>query len=128
MSRWTEEDYLRHVQHLRHEMIKAEPVRKPLKYRNIRNAEGDSKKERDRYHELELLEKAGEIRNLRKQVDYALVVNGQHICNYRADFVYEEGQRTVVEDVKSPPTRKLQTYRIKKKLMKACHDIDIRET
>ena len=122
--RWTEADYLRHI----NSTPKSFASLRRQKFGNERADGFDSKKERTRYEELELLEKAGEIRNLRRQVRYALVVNGQHICDYIADHVYEEGAVTVVEDTKSIATRKLPVYRIKSKLMKACHDIDIRET
>lgn len=132
MSRWTEDDYLKWQRQAKAGKVPLSaallgPPPRPPKYRNQRTAEGDSKKERNRYQELELLEKAGEIRNLRKQVNYALVVNGIHICDYRADAVYEEGARTICEDTKSVVTRKLPAYRIKVKLMQACHGIQVRE-
>jgi len=46
---------------------------------------------------------------------------------YFADFTYIENGAFVVEDVKSAVTRKLQSYRNKKHLMKTVHDIDIKE-
>jgi hypothetical protein len=105
---------------------------KPSKYgnRKVTDAEGnvhDSGKEHRRWCELQLRERAGEITELRRQVPYALVVNGVLVCQYNADFVYRDGAAVVVEDCKSPPTRKLPAYRIKVKLMAACHGIQIRE-
>ena len=105
---------------------------KPQKFRNVKvtDADGithDSRKEYRRWCELELRERAGEIRSLRRQVPYALVVNGVLVCSYVADFVFVEGEATRVEDCKSPPTRKLAAYRIKRKLMAAIHDIEITE-
>ncbi len=87
----------------------------------------DSKTEARRYEELKLLERAGEISNLQRQVPYALVVNGIHVCSYIADFRYMRGEALIVEDVKSPRTRKIPAYRIKVKLMQACHNIQIVE-
>ena len=87
----------------------------------------DSTKEFRRWQELELRAHAGDIRSLRRQVPYALVVNGVLIARYIADFVYEDGAQTVCEDVKSPPTRKLEAYRMKVRLMQAIHGIQIRE-
>lgn len=97
-----------------------------------------SKRERERYLALKLRERAGEVRNLRTQVEYRLEVRGALICKYRADFVYEERQHdprkpptertfwvAVVEDVKGFKT---PVYRLKKKLMRACHGIELRET
>lgn len=98
--------------------------------RKVVDAEGnvhDSGKEYRRWQELELLAHAGTITDLRRQVPYALVVEGELICRYVADFVYREGAATICEDVKSEPTRKLAAYRIKKALMRAIHKIDIRE-
>ena len=86
-----------------------------------------SKKEANRYSDLQLLVREGEIRDLKLQVKYSLEVNGVHICNYIADFTYVDCrfERLVVEDTKG---KRIQPYPIKKKLMKACHDIDILET
>lgn len=84
-----------------------------------------SRREGVRWSELKLLERAGEIRQLRCQVPFHLSVNGQLVCKYVADFVYidEDGQE-VVEDVKGVAT---EVYRLKKKLMRAVHGVDIRE-
>jgi len=103
----------------------------PPKYRNrkVENEHGkfDSQKEAARYAELVLLERAGAIAKLRRQVPYALVVNGVHVCDYIADAVYCEGARVVCEDTKSDATRGNRAYRIKVKLMLACHGIEIKE-
>ena len=107
---------------------KGEKVKK-TKFNNIVNyydgKKFDSKKECERYKEL----KHEGVKDLKCQVSYKIVVNDVKICNYIADFVYidHKGQ-TVVEDVKSPMTRKLPVYRLKKKLMLAVHGIEIKET
>lgn len=108
------------------------PKVKPSKYRNVKVVDGegdvhDSTKEHRRWQELQLLARAGTIAELRRQVPFALVVNGVLVCQYVADFVFREGAATIVEDCKSPPTRKLAAYRIKAKLMQAIHGIQIRE-
>ena len=88
--------------------------------------------EAKRFFELRILERAGEVRNLKRQVIYPLRVNDQLVCSYIADFVYEIktdfGWANVVEDFKSPVTRRLAEYQIKKKLMRACHNVAIHET
>lgn len=102
--------------------------RKP-KYRNVKTViDGitfDSKKEAKRYTELALFQKAKVISGLQLQVRYDIIINDQLVCFYKADFVYIEKGETVVEDVKGMLT---PMYRLKKKLMKACHNIDIKET
>lgn len=83
----------------------------------------DSKKEARRYKELKLLERAGEIKDLKLQPRYTLQESFKHEeatirkIEYVADFQYEDARtgQTIVEDVKSEPT-KTQVYRIKKKL------------
>lgn len=107
-------------------------AKKLPKYRNVKTVvDGrtyDSKAEARRAQELLWREQAGEITNLEAQPVYPIVVNGRHICDYRADFRYVEtatGQ-TVIEDVKSGPT-KTPTYRLKKKLVRAVHGIEITE-
>ena len=107
------------------------------KYRNtpvvVDGIRFDSKKEAKRWGELRSLEMASRdgISRLQRQVPFALDVNGQRICKYVADFMYYDHRwdpiRLRVEDVKSPATRKNPVYRIKKKLMKAIHGIDIME-
>lgn len=87
----------------------------------------DSKAEAARAAELHLLELAGEVSNVRRQVEFPLVVNGLRVCIYRADFVYHCKQRgrEIVEDVKGMKT---DVYKLKAKLMRACYGIDIVET
>ena len=110
----------------------------------------DSQKEARRYDHLILRQQAGEIRDLRLQVDFTLQEaytdqEGRRIraIRYRADFTYyrppEDGSHAaywadragvpwvlVVEDVKSRPTR-TREYLIKRKLMKERRGIDITE-
>lgn len=92
----------------------------------VGNTHGSSHEYRN-WCDLQLREKAGEISNLRRQVPYALVVNGILVCQYIADAVYVEGAATIVEDTKSAPTRKKPEYRIKVKLMAALHQLQVRE-
>lgn len=108
------------------------PKMKPAKFLNVKttSVDGivhDAKGECERWEELKLLAHAGEIRSLRRQVPYAMVVNGVLVCTYFADFVYESGAATIVEDRKSPRTRKLAAYSIKRKLMQAIHGLQIHE-
>ena len=94
----------------------------------------DSKKECHRYIELKLLEKAGEIKDLQRQVKYTLIPSqkddrGKIIerpCAYMADFVYFDcrANQSVVEDVKGVRTK---DYIIKRKLMLYVHGIRIVE-
>lgn len=87
----------------------------------------DSAKEAARYEQLRLLEKAGHIRDLECQPAFPFVVNGHKIGTYKADFRYRQHDAVVVEDVKSPPTRKLPVYRLKLKLLKALHGVEVDE-
>lgn len=91
----------------------------------------DSKREAKRYAELLLLEQAGEIHDLQRQVVFPLIpsqkIDGrvaERKCDYRADFVYYEGDKMIVEDVKGFRT---DDYIIKRKLMLWIHGIRIKE-
>lgn len=86
----------------------------------------DSKKEAKRYKELLLLQKAGEIGQLRLQVPYELNPGGTHSLKYLADFVYVDAKtgETIVEDVKGFRTRE---YKKKRRLMLKVHGITIKE-
>lgn len=85
----------------------------------------DSKKEMNRYKELNDMQERGEISNLRLQVPFELIpsqrIDGRCVeraCKYIADFVYERGGETVVEDVKGyRQSTAYSVYAIKRKLM-----------
>ncbi len=116
------------------------------KYRNrkvVVDGEGfDSQKEAIRYQELKILEKIGEIENLKRQVEYVLlpaqrepdkigrrggVQKGKIIereVTYIADFVYTKEGELIVEDTKGVRTK---DYIIKRKLMLFIHGIRIHE-
>ena len=91
--------------------------------------------EAHRYKELKLLERAGEISDIRLQVPYVFTLKGKKIFTYYADFVYAKyRQQTlaviielIVEDVKSKITCRIPIYRLKKKLIEAQYNIVIRE-
>jgi hypothetical protein len=87
----------------------------------------DSVKEYHRYGMLKLLERAGKISDLKRQVKYELIPKqeGERACSYIADFTYYEDGKLVVEDCKGFRT---DAYKIKKKLMLWVHGIKIRET
>lgn len=86
----------------------------------------DSKKERDRYQQLKLLERGREIKNLKLQPAFPLIVNGVKIGTYKADFGYDDmrADQEIVEDVKGFKT---PVYRLKKKLVAAIYGIEVRE-
>ena len=87
-----------------------------------------SAKEARRFGELRLLERAGEITELRTQPRFPLEVNGQLVCAYVADFTYrDKAGRLIAEDVKSEITRKHPVYRLKAKLFKAVMGFEITE-
>ena len=76
------------------------------KYRNtpvvVDGVRFDSKRESIRYHVLRLLERSGDIKDLKRQVRYPLHVNGVKVGEYRGDFQYFDcltGQLTT-EDTK----------------------------
>lgn len=103
------------------------------KYRNtptvVDGERFDSKAEAKRWGELRMLERAGIIRDLHRQVSFELrAENGFVVERYRCDFTYHEfldGRWVfVVEDVKGAKT---EAYKRKKRWMKHVHGIEIRE-
>ena len=107
----------------------------------------DSKKEANRFRELQLLERAGKITALQRQVKYVLIPTqrefsneiykkGAHQghfkpgkvlekeCSYIADFAYIQDGAYVVEDTKGVRT---EAYKIKWKLMLERYGIQIKE-
>lgn len=93
----------------------------------------DSIKEYHRWCELKVLERAGLITGLERQVKFVLIPSQkdrvtrkaiERECGYIADFVYWEHGERVVEDTKGFKTK---DYIIKRKLMLWVHGIRIRE-
>lgn len=96
----------------------------------------DSKKEYNRYCELKLLERAGEISNLQRQVKFTLIpaqyYNGKCIraTSYIADFTYFDygTNELVVEDVKGyKQGQAYALFTMKRKMMLYMHGIMVRE-
>lgn len=102
-----------------------------LKFRNqpteVNGLQFASKKEARRWGDLCLLERAGQITDLKAHPAFPLDVNGHPVCRYVADASYRENGVLVVEDTKSPITRKHPVYRIKNKLFQALMGFAIRE-
>lgn len=113
----------------------------------------DSRKEANRFQELRMLERAGKIKALERQVKYVLIPTQreasfevyksgpnkgrrktgkviEHECNYVADFVYTQDGETVVEDVKGyrdPSSAAYAKFVIKRKLMLERYGIRVKE-
>ncbi len=107
------------------------------KYKNQPQVVGSetyrSKREMRRHQELLLLERAGRIRELQREVPFELApkvkIDGEDrarpALRYMADYVYIDADgRLVVEDSKGMST---DVFRLKKHLMKSVHGIDVRE-
>lgn len=119
------------------DLVPSEPQKAP-KYHNVAvtDADGvthDSSREARRWAQLQLLEKAGAIRDLQRQVYFELapaVDLGEPrikpALRYKADFVYTDCAtgKKVVEDAKGVQT---PLYRAKKHLMATVHGIIIQE-
>lgn len=89
----------------------------------------DSKKEYKRHMELMLLQMAGEISDLKRQVPYELIPkqDGERAVTYVADFVYKDARtgEEVVEDCKGFKT---DVYKLKRKMLRYKYGIKILET
>jgi hypothetical protein len=84
-----------------------------------------SKKEAKQYEDLKLLERIGTVKNIELQPKFPIVLNGQKICTYIADFRYFDQELGVrIVDVKGMKT---PIYRLKKKLVEAQYGIEIQE-
>jgi len=94
----------------------------------------DSKREFLRYMDLRILERAGQISDLKVHPKFPIVIGGIEIriyskryhangrlMYYEADFSYwdAEAKKLVVEDVKMQSGFRTEVYKIKKALMRA---------
>ena len=100
----------------------------------VDNIRFHSRGEARRYCDLKLLQRAGEITNLKWQVKFPLYAfrlgrkTKRKVCDWIADFTYLEGPGDgvlIVEDFKGYRT---QTYKLKKRLFEEQYGIQIRET
>ncbi len=99
----------------------------------------DSKKERDRWEALRIMEKQGLISNLRRQIPYILIPNQrdektgkviERAIKYIADFAYDDENGEQVEDVKGyrdPSSAGYAKFVIKRKLMLYKYGIRVKE-
>ena len=96
----------------------------------------DSKKEMQRYKDLELLESTDYICNLELQKKFLLQegytnAKGKNIrpIYYIADFYYYDyiNNKWVVEDVKASKTYKTEVYKLKKKMFEYKYNLTINE-
>ena len=131
MLRWDEDQLAAYhrTRQARHEPEDDGEAKPRPKYRNkkvtIDGKKFDSKAEGARYVQLKRMVNAGLITDLQCQPPFDLVVNGEKITRYTADFSYRDGEgRLVVEDVKGVRTR---DYVLRRKLMKAVLGITVQE-
>jgi len=94
----------------------------------------DSGRELERWQELELMQRAGEIIHLVRQVPFELagsvVLGGRKkpAIRYIADFAYWDlcgCPAYIVEDAKSPHLRNDPVFRMKMHLLKLVHNIEV---
>ena len=103
------------------------------KYLNHKSHGFDSKLEEKRYEILKLAESQGIIQRVQCQRKFELIPpqkgdnRNERKVEYIADFVYYKHAQMIVEDTKSPYSRKLPAYVIKRKLMLYQYNISIRE-
>ena len=116
-------------------------MKKAPKYKNtkvvVNGITYDSKKEYARHCDLMLMERAGLITNLQRQVKYELIptqrIDGKVIerpVTYIADFVYTKDGGLCVEDVKgyrNPASAGYAKFVLKRKLMLYIYGIRITE-
>jgi len=116
--------------------ITAQPIAKKGRYQRSPKSERTlggivfhSKKEMLRWIDLQAMERGGIITKLRRQVPYRIEINGELICTYTADAVYElvRTGEEIVEDTKSTGTAKERDFRLIMKLMKAVHGITVKQ-
>jgi len=97
----------------------------PTKYRNQKceafGLKFDSLKEMHRHQMLRLRQSAGGISDLKTQVRFPLIVNGQKVCTYVADFTYVENGVQILEDVKGGKATQTPLFRVKIKLFQALY-------
>lgn len=139
--RWTQEQLDKFQQYRDGGRRSTDPAAAPApsKHLNIKaTVDGityDSAKEAKRAAQLEMMQQAGIITELKRQVPFVLAPGARLLgerrkkpdLRYYADFTYMRDGHLTIEDTKSDHTRRLESYRIKKHLMKTVLGLDIAE-
>ncbi len=98
-------------------------LKKKSKYKNIKTVvdgiKFDSKAEATYYGILNILKRTGKVKDFEMQVVYTLTAGIKYILDFKVE--YSDGRIDYI-DIKGMKT---QVFRIKQKLMKHDHDIDI---
>ena len=104
-------------------------VKAPNKYRAERTTIDGitfaSRREARRYQWLKIAERCGAISDLVLQPSFRIEIAAVLVCRVVADFGYTMDGQAVIEDCKGVRT---PIYRLKKKLLRATHGIEIKET
>lgn len=101
----------------------------------------DSIKEAKRWRELCLLYRAGEIGEVKRQVEFVLIpaqryrddsgkIHTERAVKYVADYTYRDARsgKMIIEDVKGyKGGQAYAVFKIKKKLMRFIHGLEVRE-
>lgn len=109
--------------------------RAPKEERTVDGVTFDSKAEMNRWLELKMLERAGEISNLVRQHQFVLAFEGRpvkirskgypngRICQYHADFTYfDKAGKLIVEEVKGVDQ---EADRLRRAVVEALYGIEI---
>jgi len=80
-----------------------------------------------RYRELQLLQHSGAISDLELQPPFDVVINGEKVFTYRADFKYTRDDQRVIEDVKGTLNEKYldPVFKLKRKIVEAVFNIQV---
>ena len=106
--------------------------KKKGRYGNVRRPvhdgiQFDSKREYLRYMDLKLMERAGEISDIKVHPKYPITIAGIEIrfcgsnrhMRYEGDFTYLRAGKQVIEDVKMQSGHRTGVYKLKRALMRA---------
>lgn len=91
-----------------------------------------SKAQMNRYADLELLQRVGQISDLQMEVPFKVYIKGPdgvdyYFCTYTADHVYREKGELVIEEVKTSGTVKDTAYRLRRKAFELHSGLKVRE-
>lgn len=94
----------------------------------------DSQGEYRRWCDLQLMQKAGVISELERQVSFVLAPSvvidkrKKPEMKFTLDFQYKSGGELVLEDFKSPSTAKETAFIMRRHLLKSVHGLDVKIT
>ena len=100
----------------------------PVERRTMDGVVFASEAEMKRFADLQMLERAGEISDLRRQQSYDIEIKGHHFCTFTPDHEYLNKKGTpIIEEFKTGMSVKDKDYQLRKRAFELYYGLTVTE-